>query len=364
MQLFKRGDIWWGRWSVDGTQVRHSSKTSDERLAREYLAKKFGESYRETRLSEKKRRTWAEASARYIEEHQHLRTVAQYTVQAAWWTEQFKVEKVVFLDDISPDLVKKIRDAEYRRPKQRGGERRTPAAVNRKIAFLRCVMNAAYREYRWFGPGEESPLFRFIPGEVERSRYLKPDEVLRLARHLPEPYGAMARMAAATGLRRANILRMKWEQVQFGTRSLLLPGTVMKNGSVLRVPLSGMALEILREQFGKSDVHVFPKPDGKPAAEIPSKVWAAAIKNAGLDDVRWHDLRHTWASQLRQQGLGLEVIQELGGWKDSRMVKRYSHLNIDHLHEAAALIDRAFGRASTNLAQPSELSAEKYSASA
>lgn len=365
MKLFKRGSVWWGYWSLDGKRNRVSSGISDERLAREYLAKKFGESFREEKLDEKKERSWEETTKRYLDEHQHRKTVGSYHRQSDWWTAQFKKEKVVYLSQITPDVVKKIRDAEFRRPKQRGGEKRSPADVNRKIAYLRAVMNAAYREYRWFGVGEEPPLFRFIPGEVERERYLTAAEAQRLSAALPEPYGSMALMAVATGLRRANIMRMRWDQVDLGSRSLKLPGQIMKNGQSLRVPLSGLAVDVLRGQFGKSDEWVFPKDDGKPTSEIPSKTWAAATKKAGLEDVRWHDLRHTWASLLRQQGLPLEVIQELGGWRDARMVKRYSHLSIDHLLEAAQHLDKAFGKGvSTNLTHPFQLSVEKNTVTA
>jgi integrase len=368
MKIFKRGSIWWGSWTLDGERHRVSSGTGDERFAKEFLSKKYSESFREDRLAEKKRRTWVEASERYLDEHQHRKTVAAYQTQSAWWTEQFKQRKVEYLDDIEPDVVKKIRDAEYARPKQRGGSKRSPADVNRKIAYLRAVMNAAYREYRWFGNGEEPPLFRFIPGEIERERYLTAAEATRLSKALPTPYGEMAMMAVATGLRRSNILRMRWEYVDLGSRSIKLPGEIMKNGQALRIPLSGMAVDVLRGQFGKSKEWVFPKECGNPATEIPSKVMAAASEKAGLEDVRWHDLRHTWASLMRQQGLPLEVIQELGGWRDARMVKRYSHLSIDHLLEAAKQLDKAFGGGvstiGTNLTQPQSSSNEGQRATA
>lgn len=360
--------MWWGSWTLDGKRIKVSSGTSDERLAKEILSKKYSASFREERLAEKQRRTWVESTARYLDEHQHRKTVGAYESQSTWWTEQFKKRKVVYLDQIEPDVVKKIRDEEYARPKQRGSGKRSPADVNRKIAYLRAVMNAAYREYRWFGIGEEPPLFRFIPGEVERERFLTAAEAMRLSKSLPEPYGSMALMAVATGLRRSNILKLRWEYVDLGSRSVKLPGEIMKNGQALRIPLSGMAVDVLRLQFGKSKEWVFPKEDGKPATEIPSKVWAAAAEKAGLKDVRWHDLRHTWASLMRQQGLPLEVIQELGGWRDARMVKRYSHLSIDHLLEAAKQLDKAFGGgvpvSGTILAQPQSSSNEVQYATA
>lgn len=343
MKLFKRGSIWWGRWTVDGQPVRISSHTGDEKLAKQYLANKYAESFREEQLGELPRKTWAEATKRYLEEHRHLRTLSQYEGHSVWWTEQFKTHKLHWLDQLTPDAIKKIRDAEFNRPKQRGGGKRSPADVNRKIAYLRAVMNAVYEEYRWFGDKASAPLYRFIPGEKERMRYLEPSEVLRLANALPDHYGAAAKFAVATGLRRANVLGLRWSNVDLGSRTVTLPDVVMKNGHALRIPLNEMGVSILRGQVGKAEELVFPGQDGSELSEISSKVWAKALKKAGLKNVRWHDLRHTWASLARQQGVPLEVIQELGGWKDGRMVMRYSHLSMDHLYQHAEALDKAFG---------------------
>ena len=76
----------------------------------------------------------------------------------------------------------------------------------------------------------------------------------------------------------------------------------------------------------------------------PDAVWAKACEQAGIEDFRWHDLRHTWASWLRQNGATIDVIQQLGGWKSRVMVERYAHLSLDHLRNAAALVDSSLGR--------------------
>jgi len=347
MKLFTRGGVIWGRWSAKGRQVRVSSGTNDEVLAKQYLSEKYAESFKESKLGELRRRTWDEATKRYLDEHSSLRTYKQYETHSKWWTEEFKKRKLVHLDELTPDVVNKIRDTEMLRPKKRGGGKRSPADVNRKIAYLRAVMNAVFDEYRWFGDKASAPLYRFLPGEVERLRYLKPEEVMRLVNALPAPFSAMARFAVATGLRRGNVMEMKWEDVDLGSRSVTIPGIRMKNGELLRIPLNEMAVQVLRSQAEKSPTLVFPLMDGSEAYEIPSKVWREALKTAGLKNVRWHDLRHTWASLSRQNGVPTEVIQELGGWKDARMVMRYSHLNIDHLYQHAGALDRAF---STDLA--------------
>lgn len=342
LKVYKRGKIWWGRWRVDGEYVYLSSKTDDERLARQFLAKEYAESFREARVGELKRRTWAEATKRYLEDHETLKSLGIYQDQSEWWTAQFAKKRVTYLDQLTPDLVRDIRRAEYARPKERGGGQRSPADVNRKIAYLRAVVNAAYREYRWFGDNAAPPLYRFIEGEVERERFLKPHEANRLIAALPEPYATMARFTLATGLRRRNVMRLKWEYIDLGTREMRIPGINMKNGSPLRIPLSDMAVEILREQVGHSSTWVFANEDGVPKREIPSKMWQRACKEAELDDLRWHDLRHTWASIAAKNGVPKEVIQQLGGWKDPRMVDRYTHQDDEALMAGAQAVSKAF----------------------
>ena len=68
--------------------------------------------------------------------------------------------------------------------------------------------------------------------------------------------------------------------------------------------------------------------------------WNKALKRAGIEDFKWHDLRHTWASWHVQAGTPLHVLQELGGWESAEMVRRYAHLSSEHLAE---YVDRLSG---------------------
>ncbi|EHY1591929.1 site-specific integrase, partial [Escherichia coli] len=86
---------------------------------------------------------------------------------------------------------------------------------------------------------------------------------------------------------------------------------------------------------------------GKPGRfkmRIDSKTsWLSACRRAGIEDFRFHDLRHTWASWLIQSGVPLSVLQEMGGWESIEMVRRYAHLAPNHLTEHARKIDDIFG---------------------
>jgi Phage integrase family len=98
----------------------------------------------------------------------------------------------------------------------------------------------------------------------------------------------------------------------------------------IAVPLSKMAVVIIREQLGKHVTHVFTY-QGKLVVQVNTKAWRKALQRAGIVDFRWHDLRHTWASWHVQAGTPLQVLQELGGWESVEMVRRYAHLSSEHL---------------------------------
>jgi len=70
---------------------------------------------------------------------------------------------------------------------------------------------------------------------------------------------------------------------------------------------------------------------GRPLVQVSTKAWYTALEKVGIENFRWHDLRHTWASWHVQQGTPLFALQELGGWESSEMVRRYAHLAAEHL---------------------------------
>jgi len=87
---------------------------------------------------------------------------------------------------------------------------------------------------------------------------------------------------------------------------------------------------VLQRQLGKHETHVFTF-RGEPLRNANNRTWRAALKACGIEDFRWHDLRHTWASWLRQNDVPTWVLQELGGWKSESMVRRYAHMSVKHL---------------------------------
>lgn len=104
------------------------------------------------------------------------------------------------------------------------------------------------------------------------------------------------------------------------------------------MPLSNDALKVLKRQHHKSVKHerwVFPYYGGDPITRVSNHGWYAAKKAAGLSDISFHTLRHTFASWHIQSGTPLEVLQQLGGWGDLKMVMKYSHMAESHIKQYA-----------------------------
>jgi integrase len=91
----------------------------------------------------------------------------------------------------------------------------------------------------------------------------------------------------------------------------------------------------LLRQVGRHPLRVFTYL-GKPISTATTRAWRGALTRAGIEDFRWHDLRHTWATWHRQADTPTHELQRLGGWRNASMVKRYAHLASDHFAESAA----------------------------
>jgi integrase len=109
-------------------------------------------------------------------------------------------------------------------------------------------------------------------------------------------------------------------------------------GKPIHVTLNATALEVLNKQLGKHTALLFTY-YGKPVTQVNAKAWRAALKRAGIENFRWHDFRHTWASWLTQQGVPLNVIQEIGAWESPEMVRRYAHVAPEQFATHARVVD-------------------------
>lgn len=116
-----------------------------------------------------------------------------------------------------------------------------------------------------------------------------------------------------------------------------------KNGTPRGVPLNVNAVEVLREQLGKHPCFVFAHRGQPIRRELTNSAWHTALRRSGIEDFRFHDLRHTWASWHRQAGTTCDELKDLGGWKARQMVDRHAKFATENLMVAASRIETARG---------------------
>ncbi|MEO8060887.1 MAG: site-specific integrase, partial [Burkholderiales bacterium] len=213
--------------------------------------------------------------------------------------------------------------------------------TNRYLALIRAILRRACDEWEWT---ERVPKFKLFKEAEGRVRSLSPAEFEKLRLELPEHLADMAVFAVATGLRQANVKGLEWQYVDMGLKHAWIPGSKHKNGKPHSVPLNEWALSVLRKQIGKHSTRVFTF-RGEPIVQVNTKAWTAALNRAGIEDFKWHDLRHTFATWHRQAGTPTHELQRLGGWRTGAMVERYAHVAPEALQGAANRLDTFGGYA-------------------
>lgn len=256
--------------------------------------------------------TWQQAAVRWLDETQHKRSRRDDVRILKWLAEYWAGLR---LDEITADVVRSI--GKLKRMEV------SSATVNRYLALIRAILRRAHREWEWI---DKVPFVRLYSEPRRRVRWLDATAARNLLDLLPDHTRQAAIFALSTGLRHGNVVGLEWSQIDLRRRVCWLYADQVKNGEDLSIPLNESALLVLKMRKGLHSKYVFTY-RGKPIKRVTTKAWYKALKQAGIKDFRWHDLRHTWASWLVQEGVPLYALQELGGWKTAAMVRRYAHLS-------------------------------------
>jgi len=206
---------------------------------------------------------------------------------------------------------------------------------------LACLRNLFNRAIAW-GLARDNPVkhVKFFREDNSRVRYLTREEARRLLGHCPDNIRPIVILALHTGMRKGELLGLRWDDIDFGARTIHLRHT--KNGKPRDVPMTEtvgrMLLDLKAEARGKA---LFYTAVGKkrPLRDFRT-AWGRALRLAGIEDFRFHDLRHTAASQLAMAGVDMRTIQEILGHRSSAMTQRYAHLSPEHQTRAIGKLDK------------------------
>lgn len=244
------------------------------------------------------------------------------------------------LEDVTPPLLCQCRDKLL--------ATKSAATTVRYLAALSAVYTVAVNEWEWI---DDSPLRKVKKPKESRGRvrYLNDEERARLlaaCKNSEHPWlYTCVILALSTGMRKSELLNLRWYDVNLIDGFIILQET--KNGERGRVPLAGLAYDILKVMFHARQPKIsLLFPDELDPAKPTTLRWAfeKALKEAGIEDFHWHDLRHCTASYLAMNGASLAEIAEILRHKTLAMVKRYAHLSDGHVSSVVgAMNEKIFG---------------------
>jgi integrase len=215
-------------------------------------------------------------------------------------------------------------------------EKYSNAYVNRYLACIKTIFNIGIKNELI----KTTPMkaVKMMKEDNHKIRYLTADEEARLFKELPEHLKPIVICALQTGLRKSNILQLRWELVDLEFRFIEVLAQQNKGHKIIKIPISDKLLEIL-ESLPRNSEYVFANPDtGKPYRDI-SEGFKNACDRANIENFRFHDLRHTVATRLVEKGIDLRVVQEIMAHSTIVTTQRYMHPTPKRKLEAISVLN-------------------------
>lgn len=324
MSIYKRKGHWHFTKTINGVRYRCAlptarTKAQAEEAERQKLKEihegKFGRPKGSTifiDFAEKVYLPWSKENKRSTNDQYHIKTFRAF----------FKRKTFA---EITTMLIEKFK-SERRRTPTKAGKDRKPASVNREIECLSSIFSMAMRKpHRLIS---ENPCLEVmkLSEENRRNRYLTGEEEERLLAACTderEHLKPIIMLALNTGMRRGEILSLRWAQVDFGRGQIHLTRT--KSGKERDIPINTVIRDLLFNLERHSSGFVFASEKTGRALTHCKRGFATALKTARIEDLHFHDLRHTAATRMAEMGAEPSTIKEILGHSDLRMTDRYTH---------------------------------------
>ena len=235
--------------------------------------------------------------------------------------------------EIKPAMIEIFQDNLLTKPREEGKKAYKPATVNRMLALMKRIYNLAIREDRV----EKNPCFKvsMLPENNKRDRVISHAEFQAIISHLPKHAEDIVTVAYYTGMRSGEILNLTWDRVNLKEGYIDLTADDTKTSEPRRIYLNKNLLEIF-SNVGKirriKHQNVFTY-RGNPIINIRHS-FQGACKKAGIKDFRFHDLRHTFNTNMRKAGVDRSVIMKITGHKTMAMFERYNTVDSDDARSA------------------------------
>lgn len=345
--IYKRGKVWWVRYTgLDGKQKRESSNSEDFKVAKLLLAERYktieqGQEPEVKRIPNYLFKELADKYIDWIKGRQRSAKIKGYIIgqlKTLYADIPLKRFNTAMVDQLQTDLINK----NYK-----------PASNNKITNILKHMLSKAV-EWEMVDADVLKRIRKVKPlrDDNRRLRYLSNDDIQGLLKHCHGHLLPIVITALNTGMRRGEILSLKWENVDMVHGFIHLEQT--KNGDRRDIPINDTLKSTLKALTRRLDSpYVFyANKTGKPYRDV-KKAFQNALTKAKIQDFHFHDLRHTFASHCVMAGIDITTVSRLLGHKSLTMTLRYSHLAPSHMVNAVNILDATINgkTVSTKIAQ-------------
>ncbi len=319
MAIFKKGNTWYIDYYVDGKRKREA--IGPRLKTAELILDKRKVQIAEGRFLDIKKQsniTFDQLSKLYLEYGK--------TNKKSWIRDEFSIARMS--EKFAGNKIRQMSSLSMEQYKADRLKQVKPATLNRELNCLKHMFTKAVQwELISINPTLSIKLVRV---ENKRLRFLSKEECKRLYHAASDDLRPILVFALHTGMRRGEILNLKWEDVSFEQKLLYIRET--KSGEPREIPISETVFKTL-SKIKDRGIYVFPSRSGERRKDLRT-AFSKALKRAKIKEIRFHDLRHTFASHLVMSGVDLLTVKELLGHKSIDMTLRYAHLSPSHKRNA------------------------------
>jgi len=345
MGVYRRGKIWYiDCYQSNGARIRKkvgNSKKQAERVLEKVKTQVIEDKYFDIEKSKKiKLKDFAE---------KFISTYCKAN-KNSWKSDVVHLKQISsYLGDVYLNEITALKIEEFKRHRLEQGIK--PATVNRALACLKTMFNKAL-EWQFLTKNPISNI-KLLKEDNKRLRFLEKEEIERLLCECSPHVKNVVYFALNTGMRRGEILNLKWSDVDFSNKLIFVNRTKTKEKRTIPINTQVERMLVKTRELYISE-YVFCNEDGGRLKSIRTS-FRNALKRAGISDFRFHDLRHTYASHLAMSNVDLFTIKELLGHKRIEMTSRYSHISQSHKAKAVELLGQKLDTIQTQTQESTDM---------
>lgn len=289
-----------------------------------------------------KKRTFADAIEKYTtavlsRREKNVRNILHHL---NWWKQQIGHLQIA---DVTPSVLSECRDLLLNEPSPKGKLRKSGTAL-RYIASASVVLEHCVKEWMWI-PQNPIRSIRKPSAGKGRTRFFSQEEIQKIRVGCAESGSqfllSIFIIALHTGMRRGEILSLRWEDIDFKNKEIKL--ATSKNGEPRDVPMTEQVYRVLCDLAESVQLNLsgllFSSPTNPSKPRDIKSSWERVLKKVGIEDATFHTIRHTTCSYLAQLGISPILIARIVGHKDSRTTDRYTHAVKSHIREAIGKLE-------------------------